>query len=207
MKPQDYVDNVLITEARDFSPVIDRLSVLRNVRLVHASAGISSEIAELFELSNKSWNGRDAVIDRTNLLEELGDILWYVGIATDALNSVEYVTTESDFKCKKIEFDDDLNDSLFNSAARLSEISGEFADLAIKKLIFYGKPFNAEPLNGLLSQIHQVVAILLQEAGFTIEQARERNIAKLKKRYGDKFSEAAALNRNLEAERTVLENK
>jgi hypothetical protein len=41
----------------------------------------------------------------------------------------------------------------------------------------------------------------------TSSEARERNIEKLRARYGDKFTEAAALERNLAAERAILEQK
>lgn len=207
MDAKTYVKNVLVTEARDFTPVQQRLSDIRNIRLIHASAGITSEIAELFELEGKSWNGADSVIDRVNLMEECGDILWYIGIACDTLDCTDRVTAELGYKANVIKYDDDLNNSLHNTAALLSEYSGTFADLAIKKLCFYGKPFNAEPLIELLTKIHTSVRMLLQEAGYDVTDARERNIAKLKARYGEKFTEAAALDRNLDTERKILENK
>lgn len=207
MDAKTYVKNVLITEARDFTPVQQRLSDIRNIRLIHASAGISSEVAELFQLSNNSWNGRESVIDRVNLLEELGDILWYIGIACDALDCTDTVTESITYNVIPMKFDDDLNDSIYATAAKIAELAGEFQDLAIKKLCFYGKPFNAEPLTVLLKKIHLNVQCLLLEADLTVEQARERNIAKLKARYGEKFSEAAALERNLDNERKTLENK
>lgn len=207
MNSLDYVKNVLVTETRDLSPVAARIAETRNLRLIHATAGIVSEVAELVELSNKSWNGRDSVIDRVNLMEECGDILWYVGIACDELGCVDRVMTSSYQTERVLKFDDDLNDALYNTASRLAEHGGKLADLTIKKFVFYGKPFDAAPIMDLLSKTHKAVDGLLQQAGYTIEDARERNIAKLKARYGDKFTEAAALERDLENERKVLENK
>jgi NTP pyrophosphatase (non-canonical NTP hydrolase) len=205
MNAKDYVKNVLVTEARDFTPVQQRLSDVRNIRLIHASAGITSEIAELLDLQDKVGPGDK--IDRVNLMEECGDLLWYVGIACDALDCLEKVTPALELSVKYIEHDDDLAGSVLATSAVLAKYAGEFADLAIKKFCFYGKPFNAEPLIDLLAKIHRSVEILLNEAGFTVEQARERNIAKLKARYGEKFTEAAALERNLETERKILEDK
>lgn len=204
MDAKTYVKNVLVTEARDFSPVQQRLMEIRNIRLIHASAGITSEIAELIALSNKSFGTKS--LDRVNLLEECGDILWYVGVACDALNCIDVVTAPINV-VDRIEWDDDLNDSLYNTSSALSLNAGEFADFAIKKFVFYGKPFNDQPLIDRLTKVHTLVETILQEAGFTVEQARERNIAKLKVRYNDKFTEAAALERNLEEERKILENK
>lgn len=48
-------------------------------------------------------------------------------------------------------------------------------------------------------------AILHDETGVSEAQCRETNIAKLAKRYGDKFTDFAANNRDLAAERAVLE--
>jgi len=44
-------------------------------------------------------------------------------------------------------------------------------------------------------------------SGLTISEARDRNISKLKARYGEKFTETAALNRDLETERKILEGE
>jgi len=48
----------------------------------------------------------------------------------------------------------------------------------------------------------------MRELGCDIsfEQIQERNIAKLKERYGEKFSKDAALVRDLDAERKILED-
>jgi len=48
-------------------------------------------------------------------------------------------------------------------------------------------------------------AAILRVAGTTFEKVGETNIAKLRERFGDKFSEFDANNRDLEAERAILE--
>lgn len=48
-------------------------------------------------------------------------------------------------------------------------------------------------------------AIIHDETGVSEDDTRAKVIAKLKQRYGDKFSSEAALNRDLDAERKVLE--
>ena len=50
-------------------------------------------------------------------------------------------------------------------------------------------------------------AILCNAIGITFEDGQRNNIAKLRKRFGDKFSEYDAVNRDLGAEREVLEVK
>ena len=41
--------------------------------------------------------------------------------------------------------------------------------------------------------------------GVSFEEIQERNIEKLKARYGEKFTDEKAINRNLETERSILE--
>lgn len=204
MNPKEYVKNVLVTEARDFGPVQQRLMEIKNIRLLHACAGISSELAELIELNED--NTED--LDRINLMEELGDLLWYIGIASDALDAIDHITSSDPFfEVKMMEDDRDLYDALSDFNNRVGKISGELVDKAVKKTIFYGKKVNQQDLIAHLHHIHQNINYLLGYAGYTLEQARERNIKKLRARYGEKFTEAAALERNLEAERKILENK
>lgn len=47
----------------------------------------------------------------------------------------------------------------------------------------------------------------LDASGYTLAQAQERNIGQLRARYGDKFSEYDANNRDLSVERKILEGE
>lgn len=49
------------------------------------------------------------------------------------------------------------------------------------------------------------VALLVRLYGIDVEEGYERNINKLKARYGEKFSNYAAMNRDLTTERQILE--
>lgn len=205
MNPKEYVKNVLVTEARDFTPVQSRLIEIKNIRLLHACAGISSELAELIELQENY--DKEEGLDRVNLMEELGDILWYVGIASDTLNATDDIASDTPFEGRYEKFDDSLINNIVTFCLNVGAISGELVDKAVKKTIFYGKKVNEQDLIDHLRHIHQNVKYLLGNAGYTLEQARERNIEKLRARYGDKFTEAAALERNLSVEREILEKK
>ena len=125
MNTEEYVKNVLVTEARDFSAVKKRLQDTGTIRLLHAMIGMCTESGEIQDqLKKHIFYGKP--LDRTNLKEELGDLMWYIGVMSAELN------------------------------VSLSDIM-------------------------------------------------DTNIAKLKARYGDKFTEAAALTRNLNKERSILE--
>ena len=56
-----------------------------------------------------------------------------------------------------------------------------------------------------LGDVRWYEAIFLRHLGASAEQVQAANIAKLSARYPDKFSGFAALNRDLDAERTALE--
>lgn len=56
-----------------------------------------------------------------------------------------------------------------------------------------------------ISDCHWYAAIGHDETGVSIETSWETVVAKLKKRYGEKFASDAAYKRNLDAEREVLE--
>lgn len=206
MNSKEYVKNVLVTETRDFVAVKKRLQMDKNIRMVHACAGISSEITEIIELLNRSERGDE--FDRVNLMEECADICFYIGIASDVLGAQERILDHGPSTlpgCTK--HDDDLWGEVFSCSVVLAQMAGELQDLAIKKVIFYGKKVDEDDLVILLGDLHAEIVQLLAQAGFTIEEARKRNIAKLKARYGSKFTETAALTRDLKTERKILEGK
>jgi NTP pyrophosphatase (non-canonical NTP hydrolase) len=81
---------------------------------------------------------------------------------------------------------------------------GEAQD-AIKKFLIYGKKLDLVNVLEEAGDKLWYIALALDAAGYTIEDAMKRNIAKLRARYGDKFSVEKALNRDLLAERRLLE--
>jgi NTP pyrophosphatase (non-canonical NTP hydrolase) len=58
-----------------------------------------------------------------------------------------------------------------------------------------------------ISDVHWYFAILTRKYKLDLEDGFDKNIAKLKARYGDKFTNYAALNRDLKIERSILEGK
>lgn len=94
---------------------------------------------------------------------------------------------------------------LLHVAMGLATEAGEFVD-ALKKHIFYGKPIDETNLIEELgdSTWYERIGCATLEVEY-FEMIR-RNVAKLKARYPEKFTEAAALVRDLPAERKVLDN-
>lgn len=122
MTPQEYTKTVLSRESiRDDGLQLNGA----HTRVMHSACGLSTEVGELWDQLKKHWfYGKP--LDRVNLLEEYGDILWYLVQGINACDS-------------------------------------------------------------------------------TLEEVMKMNDAKLEARYQKKFSEKAALERDLENERKVLE--
>jgi NTP pyrophosphatase (non-canonical NTP hydrolase) len=78
---KEYIENVLKTEnIKSVSLSTDQS------RLLHAAMGVSTEAAEFLDNMKKHiFYGKN--LDMVNIQEELGDLLWYVGIAIDTIGS------------------------------------------------------------------------------------------------------------------------
>lgn len=86
----------------------------------------------------------------------------------------------------------------------ISTESGELND-ALKKALFYGRPMDKVNLIEEAGDLLWYTAVLLNECDVSFEEVMERNIAKLRTRFPDKFDPERARNRDLDAERKVLE--
>lgn len=84
--------------------------------------------------------------------------------------------------------------------------TGELQD-QFKKHVMYGKELDRVNIIEESGDLIWYLSRLLELVGSSFEEIMEKNNAKLKARYGDKFTEFAALNRNLEAERKILEEE
>jgi NTP pyrophosphatase (non-canonical NTP hydrolase) len=88
----------------------------------------------------------------------------------------------------------------------LSTEANELLDM-LKKHIFYGKEIDYVNTIEELGDIFWYAALICDSMHIDFEEVLHKNIEKLKKRYPEKFSNEKALNRDLEEERKVLENK
>lgn len=82
--------------------------------------------------------------------------------------------------------------------------TGEIAD-ALKKHIIYSKELDLINVMEESGDLSWYQALILTAVKKTMEESMEKNIAKLKLRFGDKFTTDAATKRDLTAERRVLE--
>lgn len=87
------------TESSIFHPLIEGSTLYNSERLIHAAFGMQTETAEFTDALKKAiFYGRP--LDTTNLKEELGDLMWYIGIAMDELGTD--FSTEADRVIRKL---------------------------------------------------------------------------------------------------------
>ena len=69
--------------------------------LLHAALGLTGEAGEFADCIKKHW-AYGQKLDAQNAIEELGDLLWYVALACDALNvSMDEVAARNIGKLRK----------------------------------------------------------------------------------------------------------
>jgi NTP pyrophosphatase (non-canonical NTP hydrolase) len=93
---------------------------------------------------------------------------------------------------------------LLHAGMGLATEGGEILD-ALKKHIYYGTVLDTVNLKEEAGDLMWYLAVLIDALGLTFEQVQNANIAKLFNRYGEKFSKHSAIERDLFAEREVLE--
>lgn len=169
----------------------------------HMGLGVVGEMGEIVDALKKSHiYGKQ--LDQVNIVEEVGDVAYYVaGVLQFYPNLHNFI--ESD-ELKNIIRHDKLAEAKANvtrtillntmSAANLMVDLGVLADEA------GGPSEDAESVAKTLCMFLYATAVLLD---VDLGQACEVNIAKLAKRYGDKYSDYAATHRDTDAERAILE--
>jgi len=153
--------------------------------LLHGVVGVLTELEELL-----GWN------DEVNKKEEIADIFWYIALLDRELN-LNLTIKKSEVGIYQV-----TNDTLiiqsFKSACLLLDY--------LKKKIYYNKNISTDDFSNQTINLFDTVCLFCDINSINIEEILDTNIAKLKARYGDKFSSDKAINRNLNLERTILEH-
>jgi NTP pyrophosphatase (non-canonical NTP hydrolase) len=167
--------------------------VARN-RLLHAALGVGSEVGELLD-QYKRHIFYGAPLDRVNVIEECGDLLWFSGLGCDARGKTlaRLLEVWGDFDFSHLPTPLEIIHAMQSPADDILGIVLEDSD--------------AQSTLGAFGEIVCLVRELLATVGATLEDAMRANIAKLAKRYPDRFTAERALNRDLEAERAALESE
>lgn len=94
---------------------------------------------------------------------------------------------------------------LLHAAMGMATEAGEFLDM-LKKHIFYGKPMDFVNAKEEVGDQMWYAGLAIDVLQTTFNEVLTVNISKLKARYPEKFTEEAAINRDLTTERNILES-
>jgi len=162
----------------------------------HMNLGVITEIGETLDIFKK-YMAYNKPMDLVNLGEELADIVWYI------VNKCAF---------ENLSLDEDYQGVLDQTAELLETKMFTVPDLAVELkteaiLVLILNTYCA-PVNNIFSAPIVQIAFLNHIASwFDLDfgDCLSNNIDKLKVRYPEKFTEEAAIERNLEAERVELE--
>ena len=152
--------------------------------------GLATEIEELLD----NYAHEDAM-DSTNMLEEIGDLTWYLAIIHR-----EYPTMDR-FENTTVKV---KRDKPFDCVLDLNKSVLKLLDI-MKKKVFYNKPIDMTVFGNLTLLVETDIHWLCEYYNIKVEDVCQVNIDKLKARYGDKFTSDRAINRDLNTERDILE--
>lgn len=189
MDSKEYVKLAIVTESQPEKLPVN-LGGLRHVLILLA---VSAGIADTMKRGIFYGKG----LDQVKLAEQLHTLK---NLAEQAAGRVERVARPEDAPT-------DLhqpNLRIVHGGLGVFSEAGETLEALIKQ-IETGELDLVNVGEEALGDVPWYQAVISDETGVTFEQGWETNIAKLKKRYGEKFSSEAALNRDLDGERAVLE--
>lgn len=139
--------------------------------------------------------------DTVNRDEEIGDLFWYMAryIDQNGLN----VEVTIDFYWDKPRENLYVEEVFTPTIRTLYQNLSEIVDIE-KKWLAYGKKRDYDKIEAHLKLMIEGLHCITNKS---FKQICEANIFKLRKRYGGKFDAYLAVNRNLDEERTLLEEK
>ena len=162
---------------------------------LHAIIGSLTEIEELLE---NYQNGEliQSVDKQGSVAEESADMFWYLAILFRELN----------LDLKDNPFTIDTKKSGHEILMKYLQVNLKMLD-ALKKKLYYNKKID---MLIFINQTFELYSLLESYCNFyqtDLKMILEKNINKLKARYGDKFSSEKAINRDLEVEKNIIENE
>lgn len=165
----------------------DRLSLKLN--LSHMILGMGDELGEIVNCIGTELKHAP---DLVNLKEEIGDMYWYLANycnLRDIAPTIEIVNFLESHRCIEL---------LISSIAELTS--------CVKRFLAYDKDLDKLKEMEAIYNIYSALDLLEKIYGLSGDEIRDKNIAKLFKRYPEKFSNEQAINRDTDEERKVLES-
>lgn len=160
--------------------ILDTLDPAK-VDLLHMVVGVAGEAGEILECYERSTVGS---LDRVNMVEELGDIEFYLEGVRQNLGIAYHETTNGQVPARGVVIEEAVA-AVTTRALMLLDVT--------KKVVIYNKPINRAVFVERLQWIEVWLHVLRTITGITRDETLTANIAKLSVRYeGLRYSDAAA---------------
>lgn len=172
--------------------------------LLHACAGMVTEAGELIDPFKRAMFYKKE-LDVVNVIEEIGDGLWYIAVACRVFNlnldlSQENNNYYKNNKIKQIQTEEGLMEFML-------EFNNYVNKLSMKILSYSGYKDNLKFDVANFIDVIQEMNLIAEMFNFNLELVMDVNINKLKKRFPNKFNCEDAIIRDLKAERELLEDQ
>jgi NTP pyrophosphatase (non-canonical NTP hydrolase) len=151
------------------------------LNMLHCIIGIDTEVDEFEQAIDLN--------DKVNAAEELGDMLWYMA---NYENLMDYPMENLQSKIPEFPYE-------------IQSFSSKLKDY-FKKKVFYNSDKYDQDIRKVYEMLKVAVIDTAQEMEIDLNAIMSKIIAKLKKRYPEKFNTNDADNRDLKAERQILES-
>lgn len=151
------------------------------INAAHLTLGIIGEWHEAHsEVRMYEFKGSSSV---EKVTDEFADIMWYTSELANIFNLQLVVD-------KKIQMTKEEQNQASEDIFLLAE--------KFKKYLAYNKPIDIEWLSETLNRLSRVISYRIETmiGGYTFEEALDRNIAKLQKRFPEKFDATLAIQQN-----------
>lgn len=85
-----------LNEYQDDALETDELAIDGKMQEIRLAMGVADEAGEVLGKYKKSLRDSDEVLDREEIIQELGDVLWYVALLSDELEiSLDEIAKEN----------------------------------------------------------------------------------------------------------------
>lgn len=169
-----------INQSARFENTLDemRQRLAENAELAHAGFGVADEFLEWMDSIMIYEESPRIEDDRIKVIKEAGDMLWYIASICRKYN----LTVDH-----QVDIDTSVNPLVYPQ--QILSI--------VKKYLFYGKEINLEKLQANINCMVTTIMIAMKDiTNATFEEIMNRNIEKLSARYGETYTNEAAINKN-----------
>lgn len=198
MNFEDYSKEAIKTASTNGELLLSRLEAPHKLNLLHAALGMASEAGEVLE-----WAAAPSVLPESELVAELGDCLWFMNLAVHRYQfDLEHLVKVAAALADEYYEPEVIFENVDIASEMLSISAGTVCNL-VKASIFYGRVIEPEFVLHAAGEYLAGIILCCRALKITLEEVMDKNIAKLRARYGEAFSEERANSRDLKKEQTA----